>query len=346
MHRGSAGAAPAARPRSPGGGAAGEPTATARPAARSATPSPVAVTPSTGRRPGRGEASGPPTADAPSDATAVPMLARRGPAPGATVAPVTGLAGSAVGLPVLRTGVTSVAVHSPSVMLTALGLLEAGTPAVVPVATALVVSVRFVPSSLSITTYRRRLSAAAVAGGVRPPDAGPRPRRRALRVGSRDRPPLVPPRPCAPAVARVPGDPPRRRGPRGGGPGRATARGRRPAGVRRVAGPPRRRPTVGPRGPRGRWARGRGRGPAPERRRPARGPEGSSVASDPRPEFVWLLAAVLGAGVHALRPSFVRLHGVGDGFPRGSSVRSPSSPPPSAPPSSPPSRSRRTARPG
>lgn len=80
--------------------------------------------------------------------------------PGAVVGLVTGLAASAVGLSVLQTGVMSVVVYSPSVMLTAFGLLEEGTPAVVLVATALVVSVRFVLLSLSISTYLRRLSSA------------------------------------------------------------------------------------------------------------------------------------------------------------------------------------------
>jgi branched-subunit amino acid transport protein len=39
------------------------------------------------------------------------------------------------------------------------------------------------------------------------------------------------------------------------------------------------------------------------------------VASDPRPEFVWLLVAVLGAGVYALRLSFIHLYGVVEGVP-------------------------------
>lgn len=45
-------------------------------------------------------------------------------------------------------------------MLTALGLLEAGAPAVILVATSLVVGVRFMLLSLSISTYLRRLPSA------------------------------------------------------------------------------------------------------------------------------------------------------------------------------------------
>lgn len=78
--------------------------------------------------------------------------------PGATVGLVTGLAASAVGLSVLQAGVMSVVVYSPSVMLTAFSLLEAGTPVVILVVTSLVVGVRFMLLSLSISTYLRRLS--------------------------------------------------------------------------------------------------------------------------------------------------------------------------------------------
>lgn len=72
--------------------------------------------------------------------------------PGATVGLVTGLAASAVGLTVVQTGVMSVAIYSPSVMLTAYSLLEAGAPAVVLIVTSLVVGVRFMLLSLSIST--------------------------------------------------------------------------------------------------------------------------------------------------------------------------------------------------
>lgn len=80
--------------------------------------------------------------------------------PGATVGVVTGLAASAVGLSVLQAGVMAVVVYSPSVMLTAFGLLDAGTPVVILVATSLIVAVRFMLLSLSISTYLHRLSSA------------------------------------------------------------------------------------------------------------------------------------------------------------------------------------------
>lgn len=78
--------------------------------------------------------------------------------PGAAVGLVTGLAASAVGLSVLQAGVMSVVVYSPSAMLTAFGLLETEAPAVIVVVTSLVVGVRFMLLSLSISTYLRRLS--------------------------------------------------------------------------------------------------------------------------------------------------------------------------------------------
>lgn len=37
--------------------------------------------------------------------------------------------------------------------------------------------------------------------------------------------------------------------------------------------------------------------------------------ADLRPWFVWILVAMLGAGVYALRLSFIHLHGVIEGFP-------------------------------
>lgn len=39
------------------------------------------------------------------------------------------------------------------------------------------------------------------------------------------------------------------------------------------------------------------------------------ASADLQPWFVWLLVAVLGAGVYALRLSFIHLHGVVEGFP-------------------------------
>lgn len=80
--------------------------------------------------------------------------------PGATVGLVTGLAASAVGLSVLQASAMSVVVYSPSVMLTAFGLLEAGAPAAILVATSLVVGVRFMLLSLSIASYLDRLASA------------------------------------------------------------------------------------------------------------------------------------------------------------------------------------------
>lgn len=80
--------------------------------------------------------------------------------PGAMVGLVTGIAASAVGMSVADAGVMSVVVYSPSVMLTAFGLLESGAPTVILLATALVVGVRFMLLSLSISTYLDRLSTA------------------------------------------------------------------------------------------------------------------------------------------------------------------------------------------
>lgn len=78
--------------------------------------------------------------------------------PGATVGLVTGLAASAIGLTTLQAGVMAMVVYSPSVMLAAFGLLEAGAPAVILVVTSLVVGVRFMLLSLSISSYLDRVS--------------------------------------------------------------------------------------------------------------------------------------------------------------------------------------------
>lgn len=78
--------------------------------------------------------------------------------PGATVGLVTGLAASAVGLSVIQASVMAVVVYSPSVMLTAFGLLEAGAPTIILVATSLIVGVRFMLLSLSISPYLNQLS--------------------------------------------------------------------------------------------------------------------------------------------------------------------------------------------
>jgi predicted branched-subunit amino acid permease len=79
---------------------------------------------------------------------------------GATVGLVTGLAATTVGLSTLQTAAMAVAVYSPSVMLTAFGLLETGAPVGIVVATSLVVGARFMLLSLSISTYLRHLSSA------------------------------------------------------------------------------------------------------------------------------------------------------------------------------------------
>lgn len=78
--------------------------------------------------------------------------------PTATVGLVTGFAASAIGISPVQTGAMAVIVYSPTVMLTAFGLLESGAPAVVLVVTSLVVGVRFMLLSLSISSYLARLS--------------------------------------------------------------------------------------------------------------------------------------------------------------------------------------------
>jgi predicted branched-subunit amino acid permease len=78
----------------------------------------------------------------------------------ATVGLVTGVAAVAVGLSPVQSAAMSVAVNSPTVMLAAFQLLGERTPAVVVVAAALTVGLRFVIISLSIAPYFRRLGAA------------------------------------------------------------------------------------------------------------------------------------------------------------------------------------------
>lgn len=82
-------------------------------------------------------------------ATAVsPLLA-----PGATVGVVTGVAATEAGLEPVQAVAMATIVYSPTVMLTALELLRAGTPLLVLVLTALTVGVRFAMLSLSIASY-------------------------------------------------------------------------------------------------------------------------------------------------------------------------------------------------
>lgn len=78
--------------------------------------------------------------------------------PGATVGLVTGVGAVAVGLSPLQAVAMAVVVYSPTVMLTAFELLDAGTPAAVLVVASLVVAVRFVLLSLSIAPYLERLA--------------------------------------------------------------------------------------------------------------------------------------------------------------------------------------------
>ena len=79
--------------------------------------------------------------------------------PAGAVGLITGLAAGTVGLSPLETVVMTVVVYSPTVILTAFGLLEAGAPFPILVTTALVVGARFTLLSLSMSTYLRRLSA-------------------------------------------------------------------------------------------------------------------------------------------------------------------------------------------
>jgi len=75
---------------------------------------------------------------------------------GATVGLVTGVAATTVGLDPVQALSMSVFVYSPTVMLAAFKLLDAGAPVAVVVAGALVVGVRFSMLSLSIAPYFER----------------------------------------------------------------------------------------------------------------------------------------------------------------------------------------------
>lgn len=78
--------------------------------------------------------------------------------PGATVSIVTGVAATAVGVTPVQAFAMSVIVYSPTVMLAAFELLDAGAPMAVVAAAALVVGVRFSMLSLSIAPYLTGLS--------------------------------------------------------------------------------------------------------------------------------------------------------------------------------------------
>jgi predicted branched-subunit amino acid permease len=78
--------------------------------------------------------------------------------PAATIAVAAGVAAPVAGLSPIQAVVMSVVVYFPSVMLAALGLLQARLPVVVIVVTSLVVGIRVVILSLSIAPYFKRFS--------------------------------------------------------------------------------------------------------------------------------------------------------------------------------------------
>lgn len=78
---------------------------------------------------------------------------------GAIVGAVTGIAASSVGLPPVQAVAMSVIVYYPTVMLTAFVMLEAAAPALVLVATSLVVGSRSIMYSLSLAPHFERFSA-------------------------------------------------------------------------------------------------------------------------------------------------------------------------------------------
>lgn len=71
----------------------------------------------------------------------------------AVVGLVTGVAADAVGLSPMPAMAMSVTVYAPTVMLTAFTLIDSGTPIVVILVASLIVAVRFVMLSASITSY-------------------------------------------------------------------------------------------------------------------------------------------------------------------------------------------------
>lgn len=77
---------------------------------------------------------------------------------GAVVGAVTGIAAAAVGLPPVQAITMAVVVYYPTVMLTAFALLEAVTPAIVLIVTALVVGARSLLYSLSLAPHFSRFS--------------------------------------------------------------------------------------------------------------------------------------------------------------------------------------------
>ena len=77
--------------------------------------------------------------------------------PGATVGLVTGVAAASIGLTLIEGLSMSVIVHSATVMLTAVSLLQSGAPEIVLVVAPLIVGVRFMLLSISIAPYLERV---------------------------------------------------------------------------------------------------------------------------------------------------------------------------------------------
>lgn len=79
---------------------------------------------------------------------------------GAVVGTVTGVAASSVGLSEFQAIAMSLLVYYPSVLLTAFGLLDAGTPGLILVTTSLIVGARSILYSLSLAPHFGRFSTA------------------------------------------------------------------------------------------------------------------------------------------------------------------------------------------
>lgn len=77
---------------------------------------------------------------------------------GAVVGVVTGIAAMAVGLPPIQAIAMAIVVYCPIVMLTAFALLEAATPTLVLIVTALVVGARALLYSLSLAPHFTQFS--------------------------------------------------------------------------------------------------------------------------------------------------------------------------------------------
>ena len=77
--------------------------------------------------------------------------------PGATVGLVTGVAAASTGLSLLQGLSMSVILHSATVMLTAVSLLQSGAPEIVLIVAPLIVGVRFMLLSVSIAPYLKRV---------------------------------------------------------------------------------------------------------------------------------------------------------------------------------------------